>query len=67
VRADISNEEDILAMFATVMQEMGPLDILVNNAGFQIPGNSHEIPTDAFDRVLATNLRGAYICAREAI
>jgi glucose 1-dehydrogenase len=67
VRADISNEGDILAMFATVQDGIGPLDILVNNAGFQIPGNSHEIPTDAFDRVLATNLRGAYICAREAI
>ncbi len=67
VRADVSKEEDILAMFDAVMQEMGPLDILVNNAGFQIPGNSHEIPIEAFDRVLATNLRGSYICAREAI
>jgi glucose 1-dehydrogenase len=67
VRADVSKEEDILQMFALVAQEMGPVDILINNAGFQIPGNSHEIPTDAFDRVIATNLRGAYLCAREAI
>lgn len=67
VRADVSKEEDILAMFTTVMQEMGPVDILINNAGFQIPGESHEIPTEAFDRVIATNLRGAYLCAREAI
>jgi glucose 1-dehydrogenase len=67
VRADISKEEDILQMFEAVRREMGPVDILINNAGFQIPGDSHEIPTDAFDRVIATNLRGAYICAREAI
>ncbi len=40
VRADVSREADILAMFATVMQEMGPVDILINNAGFQIPGES---------------------------
>jgi glucose 1-dehydrogenase len=46
---------------------MGPVDILINNAGFQIPGESHAIPTEAFDRVIATNLRGAYLCAREAI
>lgn len=67
VRADISKEEDILKMFATTLAEMGPLDVLINNAGFQISGNSHEITTDAFDRVIATNLRGAYLCAREAI
>jgi glucose 1-dehydrogenase len=67
VRADISNETDILNMFQMVLEQMGPVDVLVNNAGFQIPGASHEIPTEAFDRVLATNLRGAYLCAREAI
>jgi glucose 1-dehydrogenase len=67
VRADVSREEDILAMFDTVRAEMGPLDILINNAGFQIPGDSHEIPIESFDRVLAVNLRGAYICAREAV
>jgi glucose 1-dehydrogenase len=67
VRADVSKEDDILEMFATVRREMGLLDILINNAGFQIPGDSHEISTEAFDRVIATNLRGAFLCAREAI
>jgi glucose 1-dehydrogenase len=67
VRADVSKEDEDIAMFDSVQRELGSLDILINNAGFQIPGNSHEITTDAFDRVIATNLRGAYICAREAI
>jgi glucose 1-dehydrogenase len=67
IQADVSKEEEILEMFSTVKKEMGLVDILVNNAGFQIPGDSHEISIDTFDRVLATNLRGAYICARESI
>lgn len=67
VQADVSKEADDIAMFETVLRELGPVDILINNAGFQIAGNTHEIPIDAFDRVIATNLRGAYICAREAI
>ncbi len=67
VQADVSQEADIIAMYETVRKELGSLDILINNAGFQISGASHEIPIESFDRVLATNLRGAYICAREAV
>src|SRR6266511_398306 len=66
VQADVSKEDDIVGMFETVREQLGSLDILINNAGFQISGASHEIPIESFDRVLATNLRGAYICAREA-
>jgi glucose 1-dehydrogenase len=67
VKADVSQEDQVVSMFQSVRDEMGPLDILINNAGFQIPGDTHEISIDQFDRVLAVNLRGAYICAREAI
>lgn len=67
VQADVSQEPDVIRMFEKVQAELGPVDILINNAGFQISGASHEIPIESFDRVLATNLRGAYLCAREAI
>jgi len=67
VQADVSKEDDIVGMFETVREQLGSLDILINNAGFQISGASHEIPIESFDRVLATNLRGACICAREAV
>jgi glucose 1-dehydrogenase len=67
VQADVSKEEDVLRMVQTTIDELGGLDILINNAGFQISGASHELPTESFDRVLATNLRGAYLAAREAI
>jgi glucose 1-dehydrogenase len=67
VQADVSKEDAIVGMFETAYKELGNLDILINNAGFQIAGASHEIPIESFDRVIATNLRGAYICAREAV
>lgn len=67
VQADVSKKEDVEKMVAETIEKLGGLDILINNAGIQIPGDSHELDVDAFDRVLAVNLRGAYLCARAAI
>ena len=67
VRADISKEDQVEAMFAQVIESFGRLDVLVNNAGIQQPAASHEILTADFDRVLNVNLRGAFLCARAAI
>ena len=54
-------------MFDEVIGEWERLDILVNNAGIQKPSPSHETTMEDFDKVIAVNLRGAYLCAREAI
>jgi len=67
VQGDVSKEADITRMFDTVMQEFGSLDILINNAGIQADKPSHEISADDFDRVIDVNLKGAFLCAREAI
>ena len=67
VQADVSREDHVAKMFADVIKEWGRLDILVNNAGIQKVGPSHEITLEDFDKVIAVNLRGAYLCAREAI
>lgn len=67
VQADVSKEEDVVRMINSVVSEFGSLDILINNAGIQIAGAAHEIKIADFDRVIAVNLRGAYLCAREAI
>lgn len=67
VQGDVSKEEDIISMVNTIIEKFGSLDILVNNAGIQTECPSHEIETADFDRVLAMNLRGAYLCARETI
>jgi glucose 1-dehydrogenase len=67
IQADISREPDVQSMFAAAIAALGPIDILVNNAGIQTPCPSHEIETADFDRILNVNLRGAFLCAREAL
>ena len=68
VRADVSKEDEIEAMFETVAEAWGRIDVLVNNAGIQIQEPaSHETTAEHFDDVLDINLRGAFLCAREFI
>lgn len=67
VQGDVSQESDILEMIDEVVDKFGSLDILINNAGIQTESSSHEVPTADFDQVIAVNLRGAFLCARETI
>ena len=67
VGGDVSKEEDVVRMTAEAVEQLGGLDILVNNAGIQISRPSEELSSDDFDKVIAVNLRGAFMCAREAI
>src|SRR3954453_23665276 len=67
VGGDVSREEDAERLVAETIQGLGSLDVLVNNAGIQISKPSHELSSADFDKVVAVNLRGAFLCAREAI
>src|SRR3954470_12967231 len=67
VQADVSNEDQVRAMFANVIDTFGSIDVLVNNAGIQKACPSHEMAASDFDRVLSVNLRGPFLCSREAI
>src|SRR3954467_12396610 len=67
VRGDVSKEEDVVAMLENAVDGLGGIDVLVNNAGIQISSPSHELSTSEFDKVLGVNLRGAFLCAREAV
>jgi glucose 1-dehydrogenase len=67
VQGDVSREEDVRQMVDKAVTELGGLDVLVNNAGIQISRHSDELSSEDFDKVLAVNLRGAFLCAREAI
>lgn len=67
VGGDVSDEATVKKVFQETIGAFGSLDILINNAGIQMPKPSHEIDTTDFDRVIGVNLRGAFLCAREAI
>jgi glucose 1-dehydrogenase len=67
VRGDVSREEDVVRMVAEAVDGLGGIDILVNNAGIQISRPSEALSSSDFDRVIGVNLRGSFMCAREAI
>jgi glucose 1-dehydrogenase len=67
VRADVSDEQQVKEMVAKTVDAFGSLDVLINNAGIQKPAPSHEIEAADFDRIISVNLRGPFLCSREAI
>jgi glucose 1-dehydrogenase len=67
VQGDVSHEEDVVRMVGDAVRELGGIDVVINNAGIQISRHSDELSSADFDKVLAVNLRGAFLCAREAI
>lgn len=67
VQADVSHEEEVIGMFDRVIGEFGTIDILVNNAGIQRDAPIAEMTLAQWNAVIATNLTGQFLCAREAI
>src|ERR671936_816821 len=67
VEADVSNSEQVDAMYAQVLEKYGRIDYLVNNAGIQIAEDTDKLRVEDFDKVLAVNLRGAFLCAQGAV
>lgn len=67
IQADVADEAQVKAMFAATLTEFGGLDVLINNSGIQKEAPSHELEMADFDRVIGVNLRGAFLCAREAL
>ncbi len=64
--ADVSNEEDVKRTFAEVIAEFGKVDILINNAGFGVFHELVDQDRESFEAVMATNVTGAMLMAREA-
>ena len=66
-KADVSDEAQVQAMFAAAVQQFGTVDILASNAGLEKNAPFHEMSLAQWDAVMNVNLRGAFLCAREAV
>jgi glucose 1-dehydrogenase len=66
-QADVSQEDQVQAMFAEMQKELGTIDILVNNAGLQRDSRFQDMTLEQWNTVIAINLTGQFLCARAAV
>lgn len=67
VKADVSREDEVQAMFTEMQKEFGTIDILVNNAGLQQDAAFHQMTLKQWNIVIGVNLTGQFLCARAAV
>jgi Dehydrogenases with different specificities (related to short-chain alcohol dehydrogenases) len=67
--ADLTNEEEVSALYARVRSELGRIDVLFNNAGISPTDDASVLDTalEAWERVQATNLRSVFLCCKHGI
>ena len=66
VQCDISKREEVEAMFKATIDAFGKVDILVNNAGVAFGGSLLETTDEAWDKQMAVNLKGVFLCSQVA-
>ncbi len=66
-KADVSSSGEVESLFRFADEQLGGLDILINNAGMGIFRAAGELSIEEWDRLIATNLSGAFYCSRAAI
>jgi NAD(P)-dependent dehydrogenase (short-subunit alcohol dehydrogenase family) len=70
VRTDVSNEAQVQALAQKTLDDYGRIDVLVNNAAvlfFQQEARAHELSNEIWDRTMAVNLRGYWLCSKYVI
>lgn len=67
IKADVSQEDQVRAMFDRMLKTWGTIDILVANAGIQRDAPFHEMTLDQWEKVLSVNLTGQFLCAQAAV
>jgi NAD(P)-dependent dehydrogenase (short-subunit alcohol dehydrogenase family) len=63
---DVADEDSVIALFRRVANALGPVDLLVNSAGAIAQARFENLDTAVWDHVLGVNLRGVFLCCREA-
>lgn len=67
VKADVSREDKVREMFASMIEAFGRIDILINNSGIQLNAPFDEMTLRQWQRVIDVNLTGQFLCAHEAV
>jgi NAD(P)-dependent dehydrogenase (short-subunit alcohol dehydrogenase family) len=67
LQADISREEEVSRLFGELRKAWGEVELLVNNAGVALRTLVQETTVSEWDRVMNVNLKGAFLCCREAL
>ncbi|MGI4847727.1 MAG: glucose 1-dehydrogenase [Janthinobacterium lividum] len=67
VKADVSKEDDVLAMYAAAKAAFGTLHVVVTNAGLQRDAAFDQMTLEQWNTVIGINLTGQFLCAREAV
>jgi NAD(P)-dependent dehydrogenase (short-subunit alcohol dehydrogenase family) len=67
VKCDVSNEEQVKSMVQATLDKYGRLDVLVNNAGIGVYKSVLDATSEDWDRALAVNLKGVFLCSKYAI
>ena len=65
--ADVSQADSVERLFVEVRKQLGGVHILVNNAGIVVRRSFEKLREDQWDRILATNLKGAVLCTQQAL
>lgn len=66
IRTDVSKPVDISALFKKIRNKYSKIDILINNAGISRMEPVYDLSVESWDEIINTNLRGYFLCAREA-
>lgn len=64
---DVSVEASVKTMISQAIEKMGSIDILVNNAGIEIYKSVEDMTVDEWDRLMAVNVRGVFLCCKHAV
>jgi len=68
VGGDVAKEEEVIAIFKEIEEKLGNITALVNNAGIiQLQSLLQNMTVERWDKIFATNARGSFLCAREAV
>jgi NAD(P)-dependent dehydrogenase (short-subunit alcohol dehydrogenase family) len=64
IQADVTNPDSVKSMVDKIIEKFGKIDVLFNNAGISGVGLLHEIEPEAWDRVMAVNIRGVFLASK---